>query len=531
MKFGPVETSKAVGTVLAHSLSLPTGRLPKGITLRESDVAKILNAGIASITVAKLDVTDVHEDLAAKKVAQCFSHEHFNVTEPVAGRVNLCAKSNGLADINTQAVIAANLIDEAITIATVSDKSRVAEAALVATIKIIPYAANTEKLQRVLEVLADAPIKLIPFQMHPYDLILTKTAGFKPSLLTKGREVVASRVTSIGLKEKECLIVDHTDAAVSDALNGTHSKICLILGASAPSDMNDVVPSAITNLGGTIDRFGMPVDPGNLLVLGRIKDRTIIGLPGCARAPALNGADWVLERIAADQTITREDFAKMAVGGLLKEIPERTQPRMKSQRPSSSVSALVMAAGASRRMRGENKLLRQIDGEPLIKRAVKQILQSKAQEVIVVVPPENKELKEALAGLDVKFVVAKDPKEGLSASIRAGVLAASETTAGILLCFSDMPDLTYKDVNLVISEFHKDLETDIVVPVDSAGKRGHPVLFDKRYREALLTLRGDTGGKTILDASQDRITLVPMRDAVTTDLDTPEAWHAWTRGQ
>ena len=71
----------------------------------------------------------------------------------------------------------------------------------------------------------------------------------------------------------------------------------------------------------------MPVDPGNLLFLGEYADAPVVGLPGCARSPALNGVDWVLERLSAGLPVTSDDVAAMGVGGLLKEMPGRPQPR------------------------------------------------------------------------------------------------------------------------------------------------------------------------------------------------------------
>ena len=88
-----------------------------------------------------------------------------------------------------------------------------------------------------------------------------------------------------------------------------------------------MAPSAVRRAGGSVERFGMPVDPGNLLFLGQIGERPVIGLPGCARSPALNGADWVLSRVACGIAVSGEDIAAMGVGGLLKEIPTRPQPR------------------------------------------------------------------------------------------------------------------------------------------------------------------------------------------------------------
>ncbi len=101
----------------------------------------------------------------------------------------------------------------------------------------------------------------------------------------------------------------------------------LILTGSATSDLMDDAPEAVRRAGGTVARFGMPVDPGNLLFHGDLAGRPVIGLPGCARSPALNGADWVLERLACGVQITDADMAAMGVGGLLKEIAVRPQPR------------------------------------------------------------------------------------------------------------------------------------------------------------------------------------------------------------
>ena len=101
----------------------------------------------------------------------------------------------------------------------------------------------------------------------------------------------------------------------------------LILTSSATSDIHDTAPAALRLAGGQVSRFGMPVDPGNLLFLGSLKDKPVIGLPGCARSPALNGADWVLSRVACGVACDGDSFAEMSVGGLLKEIPTRPQPR------------------------------------------------------------------------------------------------------------------------------------------------------------------------------------------------------------
>jgi molybdenum cofactor cytidylyltransferase len=121
--------------------------------------------------------------------------------------------------------------------------------------------------------------------------------------------------------------VAHDETALAGALRDLPGEIALILTGSATSDLYDTAPQAVRAAGGTVARFGMPVDPGNLLFLGEQAGRPVLGLPGCARSPALNGADWVLERLACGVAVTGDDIAAMGVGGLLKEIPSRPQLR------------------------------------------------------------------------------------------------------------------------------------------------------------------------------------------------------------
>ena len=119
---------------------------------------------------------------------------------------------------------------------------------------------------------------------------------------------------------------------LAEAVTQAEGDLVLILTASATSDPHDVAPEAVRAAGGEVTRFGMPVDPGNLLFLGAQGGRPVIGLPGCARSPALNGADWVLERVACGLDVSDTDIAAMGVGGLLKESPARPHPRERKSR-------------------------------------------------------------------------------------------------------------------------------------------------------------------------------------------------------
>ncbi|MCC6008354.1 MAG: hypothetical protein JJU40_11825, partial [Rhodobacteraceae bacterium] len=175
--------------------------------------------------------------------------------------------------------------------------------------------------------------------------------GMKDSLLSKGHAAVEARLAGLGIVLEEGPSVAHEPHALAAALAAAPGDLVLVLTASATSDRADVGPAALALAGGQLERFGMPVDPGNLLYLGRQGGRPVIGLPGCARAPALNGADWVLERLACGLSVSSEDIAAMGVGGLLKEISTRPQPRSGGGRAAGpgrmrAVAVLLPGAGA-----------------------------------------------------------------------------------------------------------------------------------------------------------------------------------------
>ena len=330
MKFGPLDVGAAEGAILAHSLMLDDGALRKGRRLEPDDIQRLQTAGIASVIAARLGPEDLGEDAAAMRIGSCLDAPGFHLGGVFTGRVNLIADKPGVVRVDAAAISALNAVDEGLTIATLPDVTRVEPDQLVATVKVIPYALPGKVVEAAIKALGDASIRLHPFRGGTARLILTRTPGFKDSLLVKGEEVIRARVEALGYDLTDVAIVAHEEAAIAAALQP--ADLTLILGASATSDREDVAPAAVVKAGGKIDRFGMPVDPGNLLFLGQIGGNPVVGLPGCARSPALNGVDWVLERLSADLPVTGTDIAAMGVGGLLKEMTGRPQPR-RPQKP------------------------------------------------------------------------------------------------------------------------------------------------------------------------------------------------------
>ena len=332
MQFGPVPIADAEGAILAHSVPLPGSRLRKGVILTEADISILRRAGVTEVTVATPDACDVAEDTAARRLALALvpalvpGDQGLNLTEAFTGRVNLKATGPGIVAMDVAAIHALNRVHPSITLATLPPFARVGAGTLVGTVKIISYAVPNDALVAA-EAIAQAAIRILPVVRRSAGLLLTEVPGQDAKLTAKGRRAVEARLRTLGMALCDVAVVPHDEQAMAAALTTMSGDMLLILTGSATSDLHDTGPEALRLAGGQVARFGMPVDPGNLLFHGMLGQRPVIGLPGCARSPALNGADWVLERYACGLPVADDDIAAMGVGGLLKEISVRGQPR------------------------------------------------------------------------------------------------------------------------------------------------------------------------------------------------------------
>ncbi|MEM9795418.1 MAG: molybdopterin-binding protein [Pseudomonadota bacterium] len=325
MKFGPVPVDEAEGAILAHSVDLGSGRLRKGRWVSAADVSALRAAGLTCVTVARLDESDVHEDAAADRLAVAIlsgGGSGLRASKAATGRVNLYAEHSGIVEVSTDAIHALNAIHPMITLATVPEWQRMGSGGMVATVKMISYAVPEAELANAIS-LAVGVLRLRAPTVARATLIQTVVPGDDGET---GHEAVAARLAALGIPMTKA-VVPHREGDVAAALRAAEADILLILTGSATSDLHDTAPEALRQAGGAVIRYGMPVDPGNLLFLGDLGGTPVIGLPGCARSPALNGADWVLERVACGVPVTDADIAAMGVGGLLKEIPTRPAPR------------------------------------------------------------------------------------------------------------------------------------------------------------------------------------------------------------
>jgi molybdenum cofactor cytidylyltransferase len=538
VKFGAMPLDHARGGIMAHSQRVGQNMIRKGVRLDDAAIETLRAAGRTEVICAMLEPGDVPEDIAADRLATPLVSPLIARSRAATGRVNLSAEVPGLLRIQTAMIDQLNSIDEALTIGTLPDYAVVTTKDLIATIKIIPFSVPGTVLA-VAEALArqnGSPLTVHPFRHLRVGLVATELPGLKDSTTDKTIAVTEQRITQLTGSLLPPVRCPHDEESVARALGAlieAGADMLLVIGASAVLDRRDVGPAGIVRAGGEIVHFGMPVDPGNLICVGRIKGRPALVLPGCARSPKLNGIDFILTRLFAGLKVTSAEIMRMGVGGLLKEFESRPLPREKAPatprlgaapRSAPTIAAIVLAAGRSRRMAPHNKLLvTDKAGKPMVARVVDNVLSSNARPILVVTGHMAEQIEQVLGGRPVRYVHAPDYAQGLAESLKSGIAAVPPECAGAIVCLGDMPLVTGRMIDRLLSFYDPDEGRSIVLPT-YRGKQGNPMIWDRRFFQEILEISGDSGARFLVGKHAEQVCEVEMADdAVLRDFDTTDS--------
>ena len=511
MLFGQTPLPEATGAILAHTLQLPNCVIKKGTLLSKTHLDEIAASGATSVVCARLENGDIGEDSAAHQLASRVVGEGLFLTPARTGRCNLISEVTGIFNVDPELVFNINNQDEALTIATLRPGTRVKKGQIVATVKIIPFAVSPQAFKKVREQTGNHYLSAHPFQSQQAGVVLTRLPNGKEKLLDKALGTLTHRLQdreSNLLNERRC---NHTEADVAKAiveLKTSGCELIIICGATATVDRNDVVPTGIAIAGGQIECYGMPVDPGNLLLTGWLGETRVIGMPGCARSPKLNGFDWVLDRHLCGLPITRANLANMGVGGLLEEMPSRTLPRDRAVNPDmgditseagNNISVIILAAGTD-------------NSQEYLTKSIETAHASQANHIVVVTSPSSNEQAGRLPGIEYETIINPDYNEGISSSIRIGLNSLSEDIDGVVICLADMPWVDPNQINRLIDTF--DPETDQAICVSTRhGKRGNPVLWARYFFPEMMQLHGNIGARHLIEKYPDYVCEVEASDS------------------
>lgn len=519
MRFEQVDTGNALGWSLAHSIDSRSGRLKKGTLLTQELVERLKRENINSLLAFRLDDGDIPENEAAECVARQIAGNTLKVGAPTRGRCNLYAEKAGLfiADRNLDDL---NRLDPAVGIACLANFTSVRADQLVATIKIFPYGLERSRII----ALGAVTVKL---EVKAYDKFTASIISSGEAMKARAYDTTADRLQRLNGSVTGLMDCAHTVGGIAAALRQQISEgadLILLSGLSAISDERDILPEGLKAAGGTLIQLGMPVDPGNLLMLGDLHGTIVIGIPGCAKSPKLNGFDWVLERFAAGLPLTAKIIQGMGIGGLLKEITDR--PSLRAPRLETSpikTAAIILAAGRSSRSGENHKLLATLDKKLVIEQTVDALADAGLNETIVVTGHSAAEIAAALKDRDVKFVHNPSFQSGMASSLAAGISALSPETDQCFICLGDMPFVALATLSSLLDAANSLSEAEIFIPLYK-GKHGNPVLWRRSLFEQLSQITGDKGGRAIIREQKDLVSEVKVDDpGVLIDLDTPEA--------
>ncbi|MEX0301234.1 MAG: NTP transferase domain-containing protein [Leisingera sp.] len=188
----------------------------------------------------------------------------------------------------------------------------------------------------------------------------------------------------------------------------------------------------------------------------------------------------------------------------------------------TAIAILLLAAGASSRMKGRDKLMEDVSGQPLLSLMCRRAALTGLP--VYVTLPSSAHPRASATGTAVPVPVP-DAQDGMSASIRRGVAALPPETEAVMILPADMPEIETQDMLHLVAHFRGET-SPILRATAEDGTAGHPVLFPRRCFEALRTLTGDQGARSILKSETVQTVPLPGRHALT-DLDTPEDWAAW----
>ena len=337
IQFGPVPLAQAMGKRLGHDLTAADGSRPlrKGRILTAEDVELLRSLGRSVVYVAEPGPDDIEEDAAALRLARAAAGDGLALTEAAVGRICLRATAAGILRVDTVRVLRINQID-GVAVATLPAHAVVREEQMAATIKIIPFALPEAAVRAAENAAAEGGPLLRLDRLTPRNvsLILSGAGASQGRVRNAFEAPLRTRVEALGstLQAIDYAPLDEEmgEATMAEALRrhvAAGATLVLLAGETGVVDRHDLIPRAIERAGGEIGCFGAPVDPGNLLLIGRLGAASILGLPGCARSPQRNVVDLVLPRMVAGERLGREDIAALGHGGLCEDVAERPMPR------------------------------------------------------------------------------------------------------------------------------------------------------------------------------------------------------------
>lgn len=321
-----VRVEEAVGMVLEHDLTkivpgeFKGAAFRKGHVIKQEDIEELKSMGKNHINLLELMDGTIHENEAALRISSAISSEGIFLKGPSEGKVELKARYRGLLKINVEALNHLNEMEE-IVVATIHNNTLVEAGQNLAATRIIPLTIKEEEILKVEELCKSWDGDVISVQVlkpMKIGLVVTGTEVYEGRIKDSFAPVMKEKIKHYGCSLLDLKYCPDDLEIIEKAIAGMIEKgadIVLACGGMSV-DADDVTPQAIKNAAEYVVTYGMPVIPGNMLMLAYKGETAILGIPGAAMFLKTTSLDIILPRILAGERLSRKDLIAYGHGGL-----------------------------------------------------------------------------------------------------------------------------------------------------------------------------------------------------------------------
>jgi len=329
MNIKKISVDKAVGKVIAHDMTQIIPDEFKGVRFKKGDVIKIedietlKDMGKENIYVLELDDNNLHEDEAAEIMAEKLKSKYIKLSEPQEGKISLISKVDGILKIDKSILFKANTEDD-ILITTGQNKVPVKKDEIIAGVRINPLTIEKEKITRVEKILNNSRLfKIIPFNDYKVGVVVTGNEVYKGRIEDKFLPTLKRKFSRWGGKLLDHKYVPDNPDMIKDAIIDLKKQGAevILTGGGMSVDPDDVTPAGIWKTKANVIKYGVPVLPGNKLMVAYLDDIPILGLPACVIFEEVTVFDIVYPRILAGEKFTKNKLIQLSYGGLCHNCP------------------------------------------------------------------------------------------------------------------------------------------------------------------------------------------------------------------
>ncbi len=329
MSIKKISVDKAVGHVIAHDMTqiIPGeykgARFKKGHIIKKEDITVLKDMGKENIYVLNLDEETLHEDQAAYKMAEVLKSEYIKLDDPHEGKISLISKIDGILKINKDLLFKANSESD-ILITTGHTNAPVKKGEVIAGVRINPLTIEVKKINKVLSILNEGKLfKINPYKDLQVGLVITGNEVYSGRIEDKFLPTLKNKFKKWGGKLLDHKYVPDDPEKITESLLKLKNDGAdiLLTGGGMSVDPDDVTPLGIRNTGANIIKYGVPVLPGNKLMVAYLDQVPILGLPACVIFERTTVFDIVYPRILSGEKITKDKLVKLSYGGLCHDCP------------------------------------------------------------------------------------------------------------------------------------------------------------------------------------------------------------------